>query len=1358
VDGRFRILEQLGRGGMARVYRAQEIATQRAVALKQLHLPTGQKQHAKLIAMFEREYHTLTQLAHPRVVEVYDYGVDDTGPYYTMELLDRGDLRDRAPLPWRTTCSLSFDVCSALALVHSRRLVHRDLSPRNVRCTDTEHAKLIDFGALAAVGPSSQVVGTPPFIAPEVLDGGTLDARTDLYSLGATIYFALTGRSPYLARTIAELVPAWRTRAAPPSNWAPGVPPELDALVMELLNLDPASRPSSAFEVMERLASIANLDRSEPASVSRAYLRSPTIVGREETLSTFRAQLSLALAGRGGGLFFEAASGLGRSRLLDACAVEAKTAGATVLRASASEGRFAAARTLAQLLLDACPELAISAALAEQVFELLFEASAHGEPDRVRLRIWNLAPADEIELHAALERWFLSICQDCTLVIAIDDVDRVDASSLALLAALAHRAGRRHLLLCATALSSASSDAGGLDVLAGHCNVVRLRPLEAAETAALLASLFGDAANLALLSARIHTLAGGRPSQCIALCQHLIDRGLISYAAGSWTLPERATDGDLPASMEALFRERVDRLNPAARWLAQSQALATFGHFAAEDYAQLAPELTPQVINGLIAELVANEITNGDGQRYVLSHEAIRNALLASINERERRVHHRALADLYLSNGTSRLAAVRHLLAGSAPELALELLSDVLRASFASNELAASSGLNYPEIAQLLAQAHDAALIVGLKPRALNELRRWLILLSFTDPRYFDHVGPALLAQLEHDSGRTAYRDQDPAAEPSQRLMCALQRVSEQYAATAEDARVYDVAEAIKYLTHYCVASIAVGANTLNIRLLASLPELLEPFASLSPVLRAIWQNTLATLEGVGLALPERARARWRELYEQLAGVTEQELPHVTMVRSAVAFGVGAIEAQLGLESAAEWAAILDRDPAQRVNAMYLRKTVCMLRGDFDGAESFRRKAEVLGLQANATQMFTNLLAVELSVHAAARDLTGVKRVRDRIHSVAAKFPGWRVYQCLADAMFQRLRGELASASELLESALALCEPDASDPGRVLPAWPRVTSWYIETLLERKQFEAARAYGERALETCRELGLSLSTFEIERSMALAEAHLNDHATAEARLERLIASQLELGVTGLHLGLSYEARARVAISAADSASLKTYLRLTAEQYGHQRGSSLGGRYERLLLDARAAGCSLPAHWDDTNPTNSRLGTQQETFAEAITQSLDRIASSEQLALQALQLLCDVCGSGAGHLFVMRRGELVHAASYAAESPSEALQDHVREFWTRQLEETDMPTQLVPASSSSEVLAELVTADAANLVFQPVLLRCSLAGSFLHVGVVLVMSPELGTTHSKPTDALNAVAHYFVRKGLASGVVA
>src|SRR5262249_5755425 len=151
------------------------------------------------------------------VIEVYDYGLDAAGPYYTMELLDGGDLREQSPLPWQRACALVYDVCSSLALLHSRRLMHRDISPRNIRCTRDGKAKLIDFGAMAAMGPNQQLVGTPAFIAPEAFHFSMLDARTDLFSLGATLYYALTGRVPYPARSLADVVAAWAVKPLPPS-------------------------------------------------------------------------------------------------------------------------------------------------------------------------------------------------------------------------------------------------------------------------------------------------------------------------------------------------------------------------------------------------------------------------------------------------------------------------------------------------------------------------------------------------------------------------------------------------------------------------------------------------------------------------------------------------------------------------------------------------------------------------------------------------------------------------------------------------------------------------------------------------------------------------------------------------------------------------------------------------------------------------------------------------------------------------------------------------------------------------------------------------------------------------------------
>jgi serine/threonine-protein kinase len=206
---------ELGRGGMARVYHVVDERSGRELALKQLCLTTEHK--PELAPMFEREFHTLAQLRHPSVIEVYDYGIAQDGPYYTMQLLDGGDLRGQSPLPWRQACELLFDVCSSLALLHSRRLVHRDVTPRNVRCTRSGSAKLIDFGAMVPMGRAAQVVGTPGFIAPEVLQRGAIDGRTDLYSLGATFYFVLTGKVPFSARRLSDMITAWRAPPPAPS-------------------------------------------------------------------------------------------------------------------------------------------------------------------------------------------------------------------------------------------------------------------------------------------------------------------------------------------------------------------------------------------------------------------------------------------------------------------------------------------------------------------------------------------------------------------------------------------------------------------------------------------------------------------------------------------------------------------------------------------------------------------------------------------------------------------------------------------------------------------------------------------------------------------------------------------------------------------------------------------------------------------------------------------------------------------------------------------------------------------------------------------------------------------------------------
>ncbi|HMI92615.1 MAG TPA: serine/threonine-protein kinase, partial [Polyangiales bacterium] len=450
IGGRYVIEELLGRGGMATVYRARDTRTGRLVAVKR-GVARDPRKRIKRQALLQREYYTLCQLQHPRIIEVYDYGLDERGPYYVMELLDGSDLDGGGQQPWRRASALLYDVASSLSILHARGLVHRDVSTRNVRCTADGRAKLIDFGAMVSTGGvPKDVVGTPPFMAPEVLQMQTLDGRADLFSLGALGYFLLTGRHAYPARRLKDLRDAWRSRPAPPSRRVPDVPPALSDLLIALLALDRNARPQTAAEVMSRLCAIAQLPVEEASAVSHAYLVTPTLVGRESALIAARKRLLSLARDDGGVMLIQGVAGSGRSRFLDACAIEAKLLGAAVLRADASDaesGDFGVMRAIGSQLLELMPQEAAQAArLSRSVLVHVLDELAGEDFSSASLSV-----PDRSLLVRELRDFILTLSRRQELLIVVDDFDRADEPSQAVIAALAQKA-ERHPIVLAIAL------------------------------------------------------------------------------------------------------------------------------------------------------------------------------------------------------------------------------------------------------------------------------------------------------------------------------------------------------------------------------------------------------------------------------------------------------------------------------------------------------------------------------------------------------------------------------------------------------------------------------------------------------------------------------------------------------------------------------------------------------------------------------------------------------------------------------------------------------------------------------------------------------------------------------------------
>ena len=562
--GRYAVIEELASGGMGTVYRVFDRVSGQERALKRAR--AGAADQRLVVEALQREYHVLATLDHPRIIRVFDYGVDDAGPYYTMELLAGSDMRKVAPLPYRQACLHIRDVATSLALLHARRLLHRDLSPGNVRMTDDGRCKLLDFGALAAFGHSEVVAGMPSVVPPEAFGHAPLDERADLYSLGALAYWILTGRHAYPAARLEDLPTHWQVNPSPPSSLVPGIPAALDALVLSLLAANPLARPASVAEVIARLTGVGELpdeSTTETKRLALSFLSNPRFIGRAAPLETARALMRAAIEGHGGAIWIEAMSGMGRSRLLQEIGVRARLGSSAVVCVDASMAQQSRGtiRGLVLGVLDALPELARKHAGAfRRALGLL------GPDVRTRLGIATSTSAppegDAEEVARELEGWFVEISRERPLVVQVDNVERADGASLGLLASLASIAHEHPLVVIVAACSrSEGPPAIGVAKLRALSAQVELAGLGAAEMLELARSLFGEAPGVDHFAEWLSESTAGSPLHALEISRQLLARNAIRYSAGVWTLPESSagrSDTDGP-SRRALDPARARR-------------------------------------------------------------------------------------------------------------------------------------------------------------------------------------------------------------------------------------------------------------------------------------------------------------------------------------------------------------------------------------------------------------------------------------------------------------------------------------------------------------------------------------------------------------------------------------------------------------------------------------------------------------------------------------------------------------------------------------------------------------------------------------------------------------------------------
>jgi len=289
LNGRYRLLGRIGSGGMAAVYRAQDLKLGRIVAIKMLHESLTSDEG--FLIRFQREAHAAANLTHPNIVTVHDIGQEEYRHYIVMEYVDGFTLKqiirdaneDGRFLPVSRVLDLAIQICNGIGYAHRANLVHCDLKPQNVLVTRDDRVKVADFGIARAITEASQhladsqVWGTPQYISPEQAAGMAPTPASDVYAIGVIMFEMLTGHLPFAADSPTAIA-LKHLQETPPSilEYNPGVPRQLDDIVQKLLAKEPSARYSTAGQLGRILSTYRDRSLADTGPVYPALVKQQT--------------------------------------------------------------------------------------------------------------------------------------------------------------------------------------------------------------------------------------------------------------------------------------------------------------------------------------------------------------------------------------------------------------------------------------------------------------------------------------------------------------------------------------------------------------------------------------------------------------------------------------------------------------------------------------------------------------------------------------------------------------------------------------------------------------------------------------------------------------------------------------------------------------------------------------------------------------------------------------------------------------------------------------------------------------------------------------------------------------------------
>jgi len=635
------------------------------------------------LARVRREAQAMGRLgSHPHIVTVHDIGDENRQPYIIQEFMEGGsvlDIVDQSPdhrLPIDQSLQIAAEVCQALQHAHDRGIIHRDVKPGNIWLTADPStssgqaiARLGDFGLAVAIDLSrltqaGMMVGTVAYMPPEQALGGKVDARSDLYGLGATLYEMTCGRPPFSGHDpVAVISQHLNTPPVAPSFHNPSLPPALNDLILKLLAKNPEDRPSSADEVLAVVQALREqVEQGEVVAPAELPAVTPigrvawgTFVGREREMEQLRERLADAFSGLGSVAMVVGDAGIGKTRLLQEFATYARLRGAHVLWGAAYEGEarlpygpFAEAlqdyvsRTSVQTLRQAVTEG--SSVLAPLVPELKAKLPDLPEPPPVA------AEAEAYRLFQEVTEFLKNASTSAPLLLVLEDLQWADKGSCSLLQHLARRLAGGRLLLAISCREAELEPSHPLREALPHLRresgfwELPLKGLRESEVGELVTVLAEQEVPRALVLA-LHQETEGNPFFVQETLKHLIETEVLYQEQGQWTSKAPISDIGLPESVRDVMERRLSGLSEECRRLLQVGAVLgrRFSLSLAQRVAELDEELTLRSVEEALAAQVVREQRQERRTYYQFTSTLLRENLHARLSApRRERLHLRA--------------------------------------------------------------------------------------------------------------------------------------------------------------------------------------------------------------------------------------------------------------------------------------------------------------------------------------------------------------------------------------------------------------------------------------------------------------------------------------------------------------------------------------------------------------------------------------------------------------------------------------------------------------------------------------------------------------------------------------------